>query len=170
MFIIKAEPSKESKILLRAIRQKFKTTPPHWELLAYLNPVRFKIFLDEMEYISSHPKINPHFFTMLRYIVAWDNDFEYCKKFNTTLLETLGYSNIQLDRIRKEKKIPLDDNHQILFDTVMTALYDPANFNENLIDKTKEFGWSDGDIYDALDHGAFLFKYSKILKAYLKED
>jgi hypothetical protein len=168
MFIIKTKPNRESKILLRAIRQKFKTIPPHWELLAHLNPARFKMFLDEMEYISSHPNIDPHFFSMLRYSVAWDNGFEYCKQFNTTLLQTLGYTKDQLERIKNDKKIPLDTNHQILFDSVMTALYDPANFNEKLINGTKEFGWSDGDIYDALDHGAFLFKYSKILKAYLK--
>ena len=33
-------------------------------------------------------------------------------------------------------------------------------------DELKSGGWEDADIYDALDHAAFLFKNSKILKAY----
>jgi hypothetical protein len=54
-----------------------------------------------------------------------------------------------------------------LADGVKKAIFDPDNFTKEDIDLLHKDGWSDGDIFDAIDHGAFLFKFSKILRAYL---
>jgi hypothetical protein len=45
------------------------------------------------------------------------------------------------------------------------------DFDNILLKKYQELynlDFNDSDIWDAIDHGAFLFKYYKILKAYLK--
>jgi hypothetical protein len=170
MFMIEPNLNREMKILLRGIKQKLGHVPPHFELFATVNPTRFKMFIEEITYLSTHAHINPDFFTFLRYAVASDNGFEYCIKLNQAFLLAKGYTLEQLHELEgMQKTLPLDERHQALFDAVMTALYEPKDFTVEVIEALKILDWSDADIFDAVDHGAFLFRFSKVLKAYTKE-
>ena len=167
MFMIEPNPNKEMKVLLRGIRQKIGQVPPHWELFATINPTRFKMFLEEINYLTSHPHILSDFFTLLRYTIAVDNDFTYCINLNRASLLAKGYTLEQLHELEGTQKIlPLDDRHQALFDAVIKAVYKPEDFTVEMINALKILGWNDADIFDAVDHGAFLFRASKVLKAY----
>ena len=169
MFMIKAKPNREMKIILRGIKKSLGQVPPHFELFATVNPIRFKMFLEEISYLSTHEHINPDFFALLRYYVASHNGFTYCIQFNQALLLSKGYTQALLDALISAKEaLPLDSRHQTLFVEAVNALDDPAHFTVETLEKLKQLGWSDADIYDAVDHGAFLFKFSKILKAYSK--
>jgi len=170
MFMIEANPNTEMKILLRGIKQKLGHLPPHFELFATVNPTRFKMFIEEITYLSTHEHIDPDFFTLLRYTVASDNGFGYCIKFNRELLISKGYTLEQLQKLEGTvKTLPLDERHQALFDAVMLALYSPESFTIEGIEALKILDWTDADIFDAVDHGAFLFRFSKVLKAYSKD-
>ena len=170
MFIIEPNPNKEMKILLRGIRQKLGQVPPHWELFATINPSRFKMFLEEINYLTSHPHIQSDFFTLLRYTIAVDNGFTYCINLNRAWLLAKGYTLEQLHKLEGTQKIlPLDERHQALFDAVMKAVYTPEDFTAELTDALKILDWDDADIFDAVDHGAFLFRASKVLKAYSRD-
>jgi hypothetical protein len=169
MFMIEPNPNKEMKILLRGIKQKLGHVPPHFELFATVNPTRFKMFIEEIIYLSTHAQINPDFFTLLRYTVASDNGFEYCIKLNQAFLLAKGYTLEQLQLLQDtEKTLPLDERHQALFNAVMTALNAPEKFTVESVEALKVLDWTDADIFDAVDHGAFLFRASKVLKAYSK--
>jgi hypothetical protein len=168
--MIEPNLNKEMKILLRGIKQKLGHVPPHFELFATVNPTRFKMFIEEITYLSTHKQINPDFFTFLRYTVASDNGFEYCIKLNQAFLLAKDYTLEQLHLLEGiEKTLPLDERHQALFDAVMIALYTPESFTVESINALKILDWSNADIFDAVDHGAFLFRFSKVLKAYSKE-
>jgi hypothetical protein len=168
--MIEPNLNKEMKILLRGIKQKLGHVPPHFELFATVNPTRFKMFIEEITYLSTHKQINPDFFTFLRYTVASDNGFEYCIKLNQAFLLAKDYTLEQLHLLEgTEKTLPLDERHQALFDAVMISLYTPESFTVESINALKILDWSDADIFDAVDHGAFLFRFSKVLKAYSKE-
>ncbi|HHD79902.1 MAG TPA: hypothetical protein ENK98_09785 [Epsilonproteobacteria bacterium] len=170
MFMIEPNPNKEMKILLRGIKQKLGHVPPHWELFATINPTRFKMFLDEINYLNSHPHIQNDFFTLLRYTIATDNGFTYCINLNRAFLLAKGYTLEQLHALEgSQKTLPLDERHQALFDAVMKAVYKPEEFTVEGIAALKILEWNDADIFDAVDHGAFLFRASKILKAYSKD-
>ena len=170
MFMIEPNPNNEMKILLRGIRQKLGHVPPHFELFATINPVRFKMFLEEINYLTNHPHIQSNFFTFLRYTIATDNGFTYCINLNKAFLLAKGYTLEHLHSLEgTQKTLPLDERHQALFDAVMKAVYTPEAFTVEVIESLKILDWSDADIFDALDHGAFLFRFSKILKAYSKD-
>ena len=160
MFIVESNPNQEIQIVLRRIKQKLGFVPPHFELYATINPQRFMMFLEEINYISNHKHINPDFFIFLRYHIAKKYNFTYCYKFNEEMLKAKGYSEFE--------SLPLDEKHQQLFSVVMETMETPEEFSALKIENLKELGWSDADIFDALDHGAFLFKFSKILRAYGK--
>jgi hypothetical protein len=168
--MIEPNLNKEMKILLRGIKQKLGHVPPHFELFATVNPTRFKMFIEEITYLSTHEQINPDFFTLLRYAVAMDNGFDYCIKLNQAFLLAKDYTLEQLHELEgTQKTLPLDERHQALFDAVMIALYTPESFTVESINALKILDWSDADIFDAVDHGAFLFRFSKVLKAYSKD-
>jgi len=168
--MIEPNPNREMKVLLRALKQKLGHVPPHFELFATINPTRFKMFLEEINYLTSHPHIEHNFFTLLRYTIAIDNGFIYCVELNRALLLAKGYTLEQLHALEgTEKTLPLDERHQALFDAVLKAVYTPVDFTVEVINTLKILDWSDADIFDAVDHGAFLFRFSKVLKAYSKE-
>jgi len=170
MFMIEPTPNIEMKVLLRGIRQKLGHVPPHFELFATINPTRFKMFLEEINYLTNHPHIQSDFFTLLRYTIASDNGFIYCINLNRAFLLAKGYTLEQLNGLEgTEKKLPLDERHQALLDAVMKAVYTPEDFTLEVIDALKILDWCDADIFDAVDHGAFLFRFSKVLKAYSKD-
>ena len=170
MFMIEPNPNSEMKILLRGIRQKLGHVPPHFELFATINPTRFKMFLEEINYLTTHPQIQSDFFTLLRYTIASDNGFTYCINLNRAFLLAKGYTLDTLHDLEgTEKKLPLDERHQALFDAVLKAVYTPEIFTLEVIEALKILDWSDADIFDAVDHGAFLFRFSKVLKAYTKD-
>ena len=170
MFILEPNPNREMKILLRSVKQKLGHIPPQWELFATINPTRFKMFLEEINYLTNHPNIKNDFFTLLRYTIANDNGFTFCINLNKSLLLSKGYSLENLQGLEgTEKTLPLDKRHQALFDAVMQAVYTPQEFTLEVIDALKILDWSDADIFDAVDHGAFLFRFAKVIKAYSKD-
>ena len=171
MFIIEPNPNREMKVLLRGIKQKMGHIPPHFEFFAGINPTRFKMFLEEINYLSTHPHIESDFFTFLRYSVASDNGFTYCIKLNKAFLLAKDYTIEQLQLLEgtNKKVLPLDERHQALFDAVMKAIYEPESFTVEVINALKILDWTDADILDAVDHGAFLFRFAKVIKAYSKD-
>jgi len=170
MFMIEPNPNREMKVLLRGINQKLGHVPPHFELFATINPTRFKMFLEEINYLTAHPHIKSDFFTFLRYTVASDNGFSYCINLNKAFLLAKGYTLEQLQALEGTKKVlPLDERHQALFDAVLRAIYEPESFTLEVINALKILDWTDADILDAVDHGAFLFRFSKVIRAYSKD-
>ncbi len=167
MFLYQPPISKEMEKILKEVKEKFKIVPPHWEFLASINPKRFEMFLREISYLQNHPSINPDFFAFLRLFVANKEQFFYCKSFNTKLLLAKGYKKEVLKSIKEDiSKIFLDERHKLLATKAIKAVYQPAEFTLDDIETLKATSWSDGDIYDAIDHASFLFKNARIIKAY----
>jgi len=166
MFITNKKLTAEGKVLIRVIKSKMGFVPPHFELFAKLNPKRLKMYLVELEYISNHPNIDADFFTFIRFTIASREGFSYCINLNTKILESRGYSKEHLRKVVQNLKLPLDSAHQALFSSTIEAMVKPDKFNKESIEKLENLNWSSEDIWDALDHGAFLYKYYKILRAY----
>jgi len=170
MFIVESNLDREMKVLLRGIKQSLGHVPPHFELFASVSPTRFKMFMQEIEYLSTHARINPDFFALLRYYVASQNGLSYCIKFNHALLLSKGYRAEQLSMLEvSAKNVPLDERHQALFVEAVNALDNPEGFTAETLKRLNTLDWNDADILDAVDHGAFLFRFSKIIKAYSKD-
>jgi hypothetical protein len=167
MFIYQPSFSKELEESTNKIKKEFGVIPLHWKLLASIAPNRFEMFIQEITYLSNHPHINPDFFTMLRLHVANRENFSYCKSLNTKLLLAKGYNKTDIKGLKEDiKYIPLDDKHKLLAQKAIKAMYQSKEFIHEDIKALKDILWSDSDIYDAIDHAAFLFKFSKIIKAY----
>jgi len=64
------------------------------------------------------------------------------------------------------EKLPLDDAHKLLAKKAELAVWEPERFTQEDINMLLSHNWQHSDIYDAIDHMAFLFKNAKIIKAY----
>jgi hypothetical protein len=169
MFIQSPILTREMNVMLRGIKMKLGSIPPHWELYAGINPVRFKMFMEEINYLSNHPTIDPAFFTFERFFIATQHGFGYCRRFNRDYLLKLDFAAEEIAAVADDpEKIPLDNRHKTLFVTAIRAMDDPQSFTAQSIETLHTLGWSDADIFDAIDHAAFLFKFHKILEAYLE--
>ncbi len=169
MFIVEIDPQEEGARLLKRVKRFIGHIPPHFELFATIHPKRFEMFLNEILYLSTHKQIDPDFFIFLRFYIATKEGFTYCQDFNKALLLSKGYSSEQISAlIDSHEALPLDDRHQSLFAYTLKAINRPNAFGIEDIDALKALSWDDADIYDAIDHGAFLYKSSKVLKAYGK--
>lgn len=169
MFIVKTGPQDEGTRLLRRVKRFLGHIPPHFELFASIHPKRFEMFLNEIFYLTTHKQIDPDFFILLRLHIATKEGFTYCQEFNKRLLLSKGYTPEQVGEVESlSGSLPLDDRHQQLFTYTIKAMETPEAFGSEDIETLKASSWSDADIYDAIDHGAFLYKFSKVLKAYAR--
>jgi hypothetical protein len=169
VFIYESQLSLQENELLEDIKKKFGVVPDHFKFLLSVNPIKFKMFMQEIAYLLNHPHIESDFFIMLRLYIATKEDFEYCKSFNTKLLFAKGYDKKTIQDVKRDiENIPLDDRHKVLAKKAILAVYEPELFTVKDIDELKKLSWSDSDIYDVVDHSSFLFKNAKIIKAYTK--
>lgn len=167
MFILPSDPHPDTQPLLASFKKRFGTIPPHFELLATLNPKRFEMFIDEITYLAQHQRITPDFFAFLRLHIAAREGFDYCRRFNTKLLLAKGYDRGLLRRVQEElQAFPLDTRHRLLADKALKAIYASDAFSAADLEELAQSGWSRADSYDAVDHAAFLFKNARIIKAF----
>jgi len=166
---ISIQPSELSKKLIEEVKSQFGTIPPHFEIFAVVNPERFKIFLDEIVYLSNHKSIVPDLFAFLRLYTAKREEFSYCQLFNTKLLLSKGYTKDEVEKsISDIEAIPLDDRHKALAKNAVKAIFSPQTFNDKEIESLLSLGWSHSDVYDAVDHVAYLLRYGRVIQVFLK--
>lgn len=119
--------------------------------------------------MSNHKNIDSDFFAFIRLHIAVKEDFQYCILFNTKLLRKKEYSKDLLSLIVKDiNNIPFDKKHKELACAAIKSIYNSNDFTNVDIKNLEDLFWTSSDIYDAIDHTAFLFKNSRIIKAYLK--
>ena len=166
MFIIQKEPSKEAKIYLKLLEKQIGEIPPHFKLFATIHLERFKKFINELNYITNHAVIHKDFFTFLRYYIAATHNFTYCIELNSKLLLRSGYSKANLKDTLEKKSLPLQKRLTTLFRKAIKALEYPKDFCKDDLQELYKLNFSESDIYDAIEHGAFLFQSYKIIQAY----
>ncbi len=167
MFFIESNPAEETQAILKRVKKFLGEVPPHFELFATLNPKRFEMFINEIFYLAMHKSIHPDFFALMRFYISTQEGYNYCREFNHALLVKKGYSQEALEVFKNNPDtLPMDERHQVLFTQAILALQNPQSFGMDNTETLENYGWTHSDIFDAIDHGAFLYRFSKILKAY----
>lgn len=167
MFIVELNPNESVRALLAPIEQKMGGVPEHLQLLATVNPKRLQMFMQEIFYLSTHERINPLLFVFIRFYVATKEGFSYCERLNKSLLLKAGINmSMEIDLESFWEKLPFDDAHKLLAKKAELAVWEPERFTQEDINMLLSHNWQHSDIYDAIDHMAFLFKNAKIIKAY----
>lgn len=173
MFIIdpikKEDASGELKLLYRMIERSLGFVPPHFELFATIDIEAMKEFVQYNQKMLSHQTIHPNLLPYLRLYIAQKECRNYCTNFNTQLLLKQGAPKELLENMHQNiDNIPLDTEQVSLFNTVIKALYNTEEFNENDLNELSKEGFENRDFFDLLSYASNFISKSKMIEVYLK--
>ena len=131
--------------------------------LAYLQSIILRYFI-------SQDKLDLGLLATIRYLVACEYDYPYCINFNAYLLQMAGgMTPEELESLRTNPEMALLEDFQkelVLF--VLKAVKTPDEVTQADVEKLRQLGWSDRNIFDAVYHGTSMVAMSLMFKAFVK--
>lgn len=120
------------------------------------NPFLLK---QQWEYIGSiiqHPTLSMPLTTSIRMLVSQAGNCSYCIDMNAGMLINMAeWTSDQVTATRSDyKKSPLSDKEKVLLGLVLKATSNSNSVTADDMQATRNAGWSDSEILDAVNHGA----------------
>jgi alkylhydroperoxidase family enzyme len=135
--------------------------------LASASPGMLKMAWQSIQYYTQHPTLGFGLLSTIRYLVAEQYDFAFCTSFNKNFLMKQGMSEDDIKKVTEDPlQAPLEDKERAMLAFVMKAIKTPDAVVKEDMDQLHEMGWADGDMLDALAHGANMIGSSILLKTF----
>ena len=169
MFMFKENEAQKERLekVLKRVKILYGEIPPQMEFLGNIEVDYLEDFLKMVIRIVKHPNIESDFFGFLRLHIAFREDYAYCKSYNSRFLLAKGYTQQQLDEVVADISVlPFDEKHQALAQHTLRAIYESREVNRADFEKLYAMGWSQKDVFDAIEHAGTLFKNGRILTTY----
>ena len=173
MFMVKENVVQKQRLekIFKKIKIIYGTVPPQMKFLGNIEADYLEEFLVMVLRIAKHPHIDPDFFTFLRLHIAFREEYDYCKMFNTQMLNNKGYNQIlQEDVIKDVSNVPFDKKHKALAIFAIKAIYESKICIQSDFDTLYEMGWTQKDVFDAIEHAGTLLRNGRLLTAYSTKD
>jgi uncharacterized peroxidase-related enzyme len=107
-------------------------------------------------YYMQHPTLSFPLLATVRMLVSQKNDCQYCVGLNEAML--MGMANMTPEQIaatkRDPQEAPLPEKDKAMLLLVLKATQSPKSVEKAELDQLRALGWSDGEIMDAVYHGA----------------
>ena len=143
--------------------------PPHPLQLMSASPGFLSCQFEIMKYYMNHKSLSFPLLAAIRYMAANDCDYEYCIKFNRTVLMAAGADEKALEAMKDDPdRAPLEDNDRAMLKFVSKVIKTPEAVGPSDIEALRKIGWKDSDILDAAAHGAFMKGHRTLMTAFLK--
>ena len=144
--------------------------PPHPLQLMSASPGFLECQFEFIKYFTNHQKLSFPLLAAIRYMAANDCDYEYCIKFNQSILMAAGADEQALEAIKENPdNAPLEDNERAMLKFVAKAIKTPDAIIKSDVEALQNVGWEDSDILDAVAHGAFMTGHSTLMKAFINK-
>ena len=169
MFMVKKNEAQAERVekLLKRVKALYGEVPPQMEFLGNIEVTYLEDFLQMVISIVKHPNINPDFFGFVRLHIAFREEYVYCKMYNTKFLLAKGYRQEQLNEVIADvTALPLDEKHQALGEHAVRAMYESKQITGADFKNLYAMGWSQKDVFDAIEHAGVLLKNGRILTTY----
>jgi uncharacterized peroxidase-related enzyme len=129
---------------------------PNAMQLYSVSPAMLAMQWQYLGYNFQHPTLNMPLLAVLRMLVSQDHECAYCVGFNEALL--IARAGLTPEQTAATKRNPADaplpekDKAMLLF--VLKATRTPKAVAPADLDALRALGWTDSDIFDAVNHGA----------------
>lgn len=134
------------------------------------SPGLCKIQGELIGYYRSHPNLDISLTTLIRFLVAHHIGYQSCVTFNTAVLKRLGMDEKEIEAVISDpESAPLEKKDKVMLLFVIKAMKTPEFVTQEDMVTLRDQGWSDSDIFDALNHAALMLGPSIMMKA-LKMD
>ena len=141
--------------LYREIKQAFGRVPNAFRLYSS-SPELLEQQWGQIKYYGQHPSLSFPLLAMIRMLVSLENECEYCIGLNEAMLiHRAGLTPEQIATTKRnpaEAPLPEKDKAMLLF--VLKATKTPKAVGTADLDGLRAAGWQDGEIMDAMHHGA----------------
>ncbi len=109
-----------------------------------------------VRYTMQHPRLSAYLFTLIRLLVSERETCDYCINLNTAILiNECGLDPAQVTALRADPdSAPLKPAEKAMLRFVLAATADPHAVSSDDVQALRDLGYTDGDILDALNHGA----------------
>lgn len=122
-----------------------------------------------IKYYMSHPKLSFPLLAAIRFLSASECNYGFCISFNKNILMAQGMSESDVEAmIQDPETAPLEDNERAMLKFVVAAVRSPNEVQHSDIEKLRDMGWTDTDIYDAVAHGANMVGASIVNNAFTR--
>jgi alkylhydroperoxidase family enzyme len=120
------------------------------------SPKIFEGYMKTLQYFLTHPNLSPVLLAGIRFVSASHCEYPYCIDFNKKALINIGgVSEEQAEKLLKDPiNADLPEKDRAMLALVLKAVQTPEDVQQDDIDKVRNLGWSDSDIFDAVFHGA----------------
>ncbi len=108
-----------------------------------------------VQHYMTHDKLDFGMLATIRYLVANEIGYQFCVKFNSGFLKNAGeLSDDDLEKLKNDpESAPLEESQKAMVSFVLKVVKTPEEVKKEDVEKLREFGWSDRDIFDAAYHG-----------------
>jgi len=169
MFMYKENIEQKEKLekVLNRVKVVYGKVPPQMEFLGNIEVEYLENFLKMVMRMVKHPNINPDLFGFIRLHIAFKEDYAYCKIYNTQFLLAKGHEQSALDEaIIDIESVPFNSQHQALATFAIKVIYESKACKQEDFETLYKMGWSQKDVFDAVDHAGTIFRNGRILTAY----
>jgi len=161
------EQKKRLEQIYRKVKAIYGAVPPQIYFLGNIEADYLEDFLKMVLRVTKHPNIKPDLFGFMRLHIAFREEYAYCKKYNTQFLLAKGYTQEQLDTVVTDiMAVPFDEKYQALASHAVRVVYESKQISAEDFEALYALGWTQKDVFDAIDHATTLLKNGRILTAY----
>jgi uncharacterized peroxidase-related enzyme len=109
-----------------------------------------------IKYYMQHPTLSFPLLATMRLLVSQEHECEYCIGMNSAMLiNRAGWTPEQVAATKRNPAdAPLSDKDKAMLLLVLKATKTPKAVTSQDLDGLRQLGWKDGDILDAVQHGA----------------
>jgi len=136
--------------LLDAV-QEFVGFVPDGLRLFTLSPSLLETFIANLTYFNSESAVGPQLAAMIRYLVSYRADCNFCIDLNEGFLVEMG---ADLDAVRAARHdldaAPVAPHELPLLRLAVAAVDDPRQVGADHLQAARQAGWSDRDIFDTV--------------------
>lgn len=140
-------------------------------LLMSASPDLLHLWVENIvRYFRNHDRLDMGLLAALRYLLSCENRYEACINFNAGLLQQAGgMSPAELEDLRDHpEKANLEDSQKEMLLFVLQAVKTPEKVTQADVEKLRQLGWRDQDIFDATFLGTVMGAISILGKAFVK--
>lgn len=135
-------------------------------LVSSASPALQALLATLMIYYKDHPTLSGRLIALIRYSTSIIFQLESCARFNEKALMILGVSDEKIGEIQAHpESVPLKEREKDLYLFVLCAIRTPESISESQVSNLREQGWSDADIFDALNVASIMIGPGLMMKA-----
>jgi len=132
-----------------------------------VSPEMFTKFMNLSGHYIDHPTLDPITVAYIRFLISAKEKGEYCVRFQSFVLQKYNVTEDDLIEAHNDYyKINLDTKRKDLVCFVMDEMYDNLFKKIDRINRLKDLGWTEKDIYEASILGAIQKGMVKVINTF----